>query len=58
MRGGGLEASQDLFFGALDFCTLKTMDLAVFLEEFFSLHLFAKGNSLPILHLELILEFP
>ena len=63
-EGGGagavpppLEASWDLFFGASDFCTFKTMDLAVFLDEFLSLHLFARGKSLQILHLDLVLRF-
>ena len=56
-RGPPLEASWDLFFGASDFCTFKTMDLAVFLDDFFSLHLFARGKSLQILHLDLVLRF-
>ena len=56
-RGTPLEASRDLFFGASDFCTFKTKDLAVFLDEFLSLHLFARGKSLQILHLDLVLRF-
>ena len=46
-----------LFFGASDFCTFKTMDLTVFLDEFLSLHLFARGKSLQILHLDLVYRF-
>ena len=33
------------------------MDLAVFLDKFLSLHLFARAESLQILHLDLVLRF-
>ena len=53
----GIVDTWRLFFGPSDFCTFKTMDLAVFLDEFLSLHLFARGKSLQILHLDLVLRF-